>query len=60
MEFSPDEAGKNRLSRLTLDILLPPDFPEKYRNAIVKTAELCTVKKVIMDPPEFVITAKWP
>jgi len=60
MEFSPDETGKNRLSRLTLDILLPPDFPEKYHNAIVKTAELCTVKKVITDPPEFVITAKRP
>jgi len=57
MEFGTDEAGKNRLSRLTLDITLPPGFPEKYRNAIVKSAELCTVKKVIMDPPEFVISA---
>ena len=60
MEFVADETGRNRLSRLTLDILLPPGFPEKYRNAIVKTAELCTVKKVIMDPPEFVITARMP
>lgn len=60
MEFGPDEAGKTRLSRLTLDILLPAGFPEKYRNAVVKTAELCTVKKVIMDPPEFVITAHMP
>jgi len=60
MEFSADETGKAGLSRLTIDILLPPGFPEKYRNAIVKTAELCTVKKVIMDPPEFVITARMP
>lgn len=60
MEFGTDETGKKRLSRLTLDIMLPPGFPEKYRNAIVKTAELCTVKKVIMDPPEFVITAYMP
>jgi putative redox protein len=60
MEFGADEAGKNRLSRLTLDIMLPAGFPEKYRNAVVKTAELCTVKKVIMDPPEFVITAHMP
>lgn len=57
MEFSTDKTGKNRLSRLTMDITLPPGFPEKYRNAIIKTAELCSVKKVIMDPPEFVITA---
>lgn len=60
MEFSPDEAGRNRLSRLGIEIMLPPGFPEKYRNAIVKTAELCTVKKVITDPPEFVITARMP
>lgn len=57
MEFAPDENGKKRLSLVTIDIMLPPGFPEKYRNAIVKTAELCTVKKVIMDPPEFVINA---
>jgi ribosomal protein S12 methylthiotransferase accessory factor len=56
MEFSIDETGKKRLSRVILDIMLPPGFPEKYHNAIVKTAELCTVKKVIMEPPEFVIT----
>lgn len=60
MEFGSDETGRKRLSRLTIDITLPPAFPEKYRNAIVKTAELCTVKKVIMDPPEFVITAHRP
>ena len=57
MEFGVDESGKRRLTRVTLDIMLPPGFPEKYRNAVVKTAELCTVKKVISDPPEFVIHA---
>jgi ribosomal protein S12 methylthiotransferase accessory factor len=36
------------------------EFPEKYRNAIVKAAELCTVKKVIEHPPEFLITATMP
>jgi len=60
MEFVADDNGKKRLSRLIIDIMLPPGFPEKYRNAIVKTAELCTVKKVIMDPPEFVINAHMP
>ena len=60
MEFSLDPAGKKKLSRVSIDILLPPSFPEKYRNAIVKTAELCTVKKVITDPPEFVISTSTP
>lgn len=58
MEFAADESGHKRLSKVTLDIILPASFPEKYRNAIVKTAELCSVKKVIMNPPEFEITAQ--
>ncbi len=58
MEFTAAEDGKRRLAKVAIEINLPPGFPEKYRNAIVKTAGLCSVKKVIMDPPEFVITAR--
>lgn len=54
------EGDKKKLKKVFLEIDLPPGFPEKYRNAIIKTAELCTVKKVIMDPPEFEITARIP
>ena len=60
MEFATDESGHTRLSKVTLAIMLPAGFPDKYRNAIVKTAELCSVKKVIMNPPEFEITAHLP
>ena len=60
MEFAVTKDGKNKLTKVSLEVGLPPGFPEKYRNAIVKAAELCAVKKVIMDPPEFVITAKMP
>lgn len=60
MEFAADESGKNRLSKVRLDIMLPVGFPDKYRNAIVKAAELCSVKKVIMNPPEFEITTQMP
>jgi putative redox protein len=58
MEFVTDEGGKKRLARVAIEIDLPPGFPEKYRNAVVKAAGLCSVKKVIADPPEFVITAR--
>jgi putative redox protein len=58
MEFTAAKDGKRRLAKVAIEINLPPGFPEKYRNAIVKTAGLCSVKKVIMDPPEFVITAR--
>lgn len=57
MEFADTANGKRRLARVAMDIDLPAGFPEKYHNAIVKAAELCTVKKVLMDPPEFEITA---
>lgn len=60
MEFATAADGKSRLAKVAIEIDLPPGFPEKYRSAIVKAAGLCSVKKAIMDPPEFVITARIP
>jgi putative redox protein len=43
---------------IKIDIKLPPDFPEMYKDAVIKSAELCKVKKTIANPPEFdVITS---
>jgi len=55
MEFV-SEGGKNRLAKVDLQITLPPGFPVKYHNAIIKSAELCSVKKALMNPPEFEIS----
>lgn len=55
IEFSVDPQGKRQVSKVGLTINLPPDFPERYHKAIVKAAELCSVKKAIMNPPEFVV-----
>lgn len=60
MDFTPTEDGKNKLTKIAIEIDLPSGFPEKYRNAITKAAGLCSVKKVIMDPPEFEISARMP
>lgn len=57
MDFTETD-GKRRLEKVSLEIILPPGFPEKYRKAIVKAAELCTVKKAIFDPPEFSVHAR--
>jgi putative redox protein len=40
---------------ITLDIKLPPDFPEKYKTSVISVAELCKVKKTIANPPVFEI-----
>jgi putative redox protein len=43
---------------IKLDIKLPADFPEKYKEAVISVAELCKVKKAIAAQPVFeVITS---
>jgi ribosomal protein S12 methylthiotransferase accessory factor len=42
---------------ILIDIQLPPDFPEKYKESVIYVAELCKVKKSIKNPPEFKIIA---
>ena len=39
------------VDRIDIDIMLPSDFPEKYRGAVIKAAESCTVKKHLVSPP---------
>ncbi|MCX6556509.1 MAG: OsmC family protein [Candidatus Aminicenantes bacterium] len=38
---------------VTIEIILPAAFPEKYRAAVVQAAQLCTVKKHLENPPHF-------
>jgi putative redox protein len=44
------------VSEVGLEILLPKDFPDKYRAAIINAVELCAVKKHLLQPPTFEIT----
>ncbi len=48
----PDPAT-GMVGRVELEILVPPTFPEKYHEALVRTASQCTVKKHIEHPPAF-------
>jgi len=41
------------INKVDINILLPSGFPEKYKNAVVNSANLCAVKKHIMNPPDF-------
>lgn len=41
------------VSKITLDVKLPADFPEKYRDAIVRTVLGCSVKRHLDRPPAF-------
>ncbi len=44
------------VGRISLEIQLPPGFPEKYRASVIKSAELCAVKKHLEHPPAFEVT----
>jgi len=46
------------VEKITLDIILPPDFPNKYKTAVIKAADSCTVKKHLLSPPEILIEAR--
>jgi putative redox protein len=43
------------IAKIMISIELPPEFPEKYKEAVANAANLCAVKRHIMEPPEFVV-----
>jgi ribosomal protein S12 methylthiotransferase accessory factor len=43
------------LARVELDVLVPPGFPEKYLEALVRVADQCKVKKAIQAQPAFAV-----
>ncbi len=48
-----DEQGT--LKDVTLDLQLPADFPERYREAVMRVVEQCSVKKAIAAQPTFTV-----
>jgi len=38
---------------VALDIQVPPGFPAKYHDALVRAADQCAVKKHLEHPPAF-------
>lgn len=52
-----DEAS-GKLTHIELELVLPADFPEKYRAAVVRAAAGCKVKKTLVTPPVLVVVAK--
>jgi ribosomal protein S12 methylthiotransferase accessory factor len=46
------------VKKVDLEIQVPPTFPEKYRDSLIRSAELCAVKKHLENPPKFDVTTK--
>ena len=45
------------ISNITIQISLPPGFPEKYRTAVVRAADQCAVKKHLAEAPAIEVVA---
>jgi putative redox protein len=45
------EAG--RLTKIHVEVKTPPEFPAKYREAILRAVDHCAVKRALADPPAF-------
>jgi putative redox protein len=41
------------VSKIVLEIKVPPAFPEKYRDAVIRAAEQCAVRRHLDSPPAF-------
>jgi putative redox protein len=46
------------IGKIDLEIQVPASFPEKYLPSLVKSAELCAVKKHLSSPPLFEIKTR--
>ena len=50
MEF---DESIGMMTKVELEIQVPPDFPKKYHKALIRSANQCAVKKHLETPPEF-------
>jgi ribosomal protein S12 methylthiotransferase accessory factor len=46
------------VEKITINIKLPPEFPEKYKKAVALAAEQCTVKRTISAGLQFEVGVK--
>jgi len=49
---------RKMLSVVQIKVVLPESFPRKYERAIVNAVNLCSVKKHIVDPPQFPVVVE--
>ena len=52
LEFQSNEKT-HMVEKIIFKINLPPEFPEKYTSALIKSMNLCYVKKHLEQPPQF-------
>ena len=46
------------VDKIDLEIQVPPTFPKQYHEALIRSADLCKVKKTLEHPPTFEIVTR--
>lgn len=46
------------IEKIDIELWLPPGFPEKYKKAVIRSVNMCSVKAHIIDAPAFEIMVK--
>jgi ribosomal protein S12 methylthiotransferase accessory factor len=57
MEKNPET---KMISKISIEIQLPAEFPERYKRAVIKAVDTCTVKAHLLKPPAIEIELKTP
>ena len=52
------DRATGHLEKVSIEIQVPPSFPEKYHDALIRSADQCKVKKTIENPPVFDVHTK--
>jgi len=47
-----------RIEKMVIEIQLPQEFPEKYKQAVIRAVDSCSVKEHIIKAPAFELKAK--
>ena len=53
-----NDPATRMVDRIELDIVVPPSFPEKYHDALIRAADQCAVKKHLENPPAFQVRTR--
>ena len=58
IERAHNDPISHMVEKVDLEIQVPPTFPQKYYDSLVRSAELCAVKKHLEHPPSFEVYTK--
>ena len=59
LSASPADPGRH-IRQIRIEVTLPPAFPEKYREAILRAIDQCKVKRHLVEPPAVEVLVQSP